>query len=115
MGIGDRDVKWDTHDQVVTKIMAAENYIRITVATPIKAWVKNKRRESDSISLYCGESSSIPSSSNIIKVFPPSSSRTSFSSLSSNTSDNSYNYGSEAVATLRNKRSWAVFKIKDQM
>ena len=113
MGIGDRDVKWDTHDQVVTKIMAAENYIRITVVTPIKSWVNN--RSSESVSSSFRESSSIPSSSNVIKVFPPSRSRTSFSSLSSNASDNSYNYGSEAVATLRNKRSWAVFKIKDQM
>ena len=110
MGIGDRDVKWDTHDQVVTKIMAAENYIRIKVATPIKSWVNNRSGGSESVSLSFRESSS-----NIIKLFPSSSSRTSLSSLSSNNSDYSYNSGSEAVGTLRKKRSWAVFKIKDQM
>ena len=62
MGIGERDVKWDTHGQVVAKIRDAVHYLRVTVVTPIKAWVKNRSSESEMVS------SSIPSTtSNFIK------------------------------------------------
>ena len=105
MGIGERDVKWDTHGQVVAKIRDAVRYLQVTVVTPIKAWVKNRSSEHEMVS------SSIPTStSNIIKVFAPSSARTSFSSNSSLDSFSSHR--SDLSWTQRKKRSWAVLKIK---
>ena len=95
MGIGEEDVKWDTHEQVVAKIRDSVSYLQVTVVTPIKAWVKNRSSDSEMVG------SSIPTStSNIIKVFAASSSRTSFSSNSSHISE-------------RKKKSLAVLKIKN--
>merc|ERR1719318_2283617 len=80
VGIGGRNVKWDTHDQVVAKIREAARYLKITVVTPIKAWVVNRRSESDS-------DTATPSPLSVVRVFSPSSSRTSFSSSSSGSSE----------------------------
>ena len=108
MGIGERDVKWDTHEQVVAKIRDAVSYLQVTVVTPIKAWVKNRSSESEMVS------SSIPSStSNFIKVFVPSSSRASFSSNSSLESYSSHI--SDLSWRERKKRSWAVLNIKKHL
>ena len=106
VGVGDKDVKWNTKDEVVTKIMDTENYLRITVVTPIKS----SESESDSSSLM--GSSSITSSSNVINLFAPSSYRTSFSSISSTTSDTTSSSGSEKLENKR-KKSWSVLKIID--
>ena len=96
-------MKWDTHDQVVAKIREATRYLKITVVTPIKAWVVNRRSESD-----CGTAT--PSPLGIVRLFSPSSSRTSFSSSSSETSGTSENSLSSTDQDKR-KRSWAVLKI----
>ena len=105
MGIGERDVKWDTHGQVVAKIRDAVRYLQVTVVTPIKAWVKNRSSESEMV-----RSSITSSTSNIIKVFAPSSARASFSSNSSLDSFSSHR--SDLSWTERKKRSWAVLKIE---
>ena len=110
VGVGDKDVKWNTKDEVVTKIMDTANYLRITVVTPIKASQKCKSSESESSSLM--GSSSITSSSNVINLFAPSSYRTSFSSISSTTSDTTSSSGSEKLENRR-KKSWSFLKIID--
>ena len=116
VGVGDKDVKRNTKDEVVTKIMEAKNYLRVTFVTPIKAWQKPKSSESksecDSYSLV--GSSSMTSLSNVTKLFPSSgsSSRTSFSSISSTTSETSSSSGSEKLENKR-KKSWSVLKIID--
>ena len=46
VGVEDRDVKWDTHDQVVAQVRGAARYLKITVVTPVKAWVSNRRGNS---------------------------------------------------------------------
>ena len=104
MGIGERNVKWDTHDQVVEKIREAARYLKITVVTPIKAWVVNRRSESD-----CD--SATPSPCSVVKVFSPPSSRTSFSSSSSGSSQTSDNHETSEISEDKRKRSWAVLKI----
>ena len=109
MGIGEKDVKWDAHHQVVAKIIAAENHLKLTVVTPRKAWIKNRCDDSDSDRSSHRESPSPIPPSNIIPVFPPSMARTSFSSLSSSTSGSSCEQGEFG----RKKRSWAVFKIRE--
>ena len=112
VGVGDKDVKWNTKDEVVTKIMEPANYLRITVVTPIKASQKYKSSESESDSSSLMGSSSITSSSNVINLFAPSSYRTSFSSISSTTSDTTSSSGSEQLENKR-KKSWSVLKIID--
>ena len=42
MGVEDRDVKWDTHDQVVARILEAKNNLKMKIVTPLKTWMKNK-------------------------------------------------------------------------
>ena len=99
-------MKWDTHDQVVGKILGAARYLKIIVVTPIKAWVVNRRSES-------GCATETPTPCSVVRVFSPSSSRTSFSSSSSGsseTSENSENSSSSSDQDKR-KRSWAVLKI----
>ena len=90
VGIGGRNVKWDEHDQVVGRILEAARYLKITVVTPIKAWVVNRRSESD-----CD--SATPSPCSVVRVFSSPSSSISFyssssgSSQTSETSENSEN------------------------
>ena len=113
VGVGDKDVKRDTKDEVVTKIMEAKNYLRVTFVTPIKAWQKPKSSESKSECDYSFVwSSSMKSSSNVTQLFPTSSSRTSVSSISSTTSDTTSSSGSEKLENKR-KKSWSVLKIID--
>ena len=106
VGIGGRNVKWDTHDQVVVKIREAARYLKITVVTPIKAWVVNRRSESD-------YDSATPSPCSVVRVFSPSSSRTSFSSSSSGSSGTSENSETSISSSDQDKRkrSRAVLKI----
>ena len=97
--IGDQDVKWDTREEVITKIRNTENYISITVVTPTKDWQKYKTEKSEfdcSLSL-------ISSSSSVATLFLSLSSRTSFSSLSSTTSDESEKSG-------RKRSAWSVLR-----
>jgi len=110
VGIGDKDVKWDAYHQVVAKIVAAQNYLRITVVTPIKTCMVHRSSES----VYCRTTPTPPPSSSIIPVFPPSRSRTSFSSLSSSTSGNSYTSDNQSGNNGRKKRSWAVLNIRER-
>ena len=67
-------------------IMAADNYLRITVVTPIRTWVTNKK-SSESERYNSRELESVSSSSKVINVFPPSGSRRSLSSSMSSISD----------------------------
>ena len=105
--IGDKDVKWDTKEEVVKKIMNTENHLRLTVVTPIKDSQKTTS-EFDSL-LLAGSSST-----NAMSMFPPSSSRTSFSSLSSIASDRSSFSCSEESRVIRKGSTWSVLKIKDK-
>ena len=75
MRIGEEDVKRDTHEEVVAKIRDSASSLKITVVTPVKGWVRNRRIDSPAAT---------PSPSST--VFTPSSSRTSFSSTSSSSS-----------------------------
>ena len=106
VGIGDRNVKWETHDQVVEKIREGARHLKITVVTPIKAWVVNRRSESG-----CNTATASPCS--VVRVFSPPSSRTSFSSSSSGSSETSDNSETSSSSTDQDKRkrSWAVLKI----
>jgi hypothetical protein len=97
VGIDGEDVKWKTKEQLINKIKAAENYLRITVVTPIKTCVTNKKR-----SERCNSREFVTtlSSSKVIKDFPPSDSRTSpYSSMSS---------ASDKFRTFKKKRPWSV-------
>ena len=107
VSIGDKDVKWDTKEEVVKKIMNTENHLMITVVTPIQDSQKPSS-EYDSL-LLVGSSST-----NAMSMFPPSSSRTSFSSLSSSASDRSSSSGSEESRVIRKGSTWSVLKIKDK-
>ena len=99
---------------MINKIMAAENYLRITVVTPIRPWVSNKK-SSESERYNSEELESLLSSSKVIKVFPPSDSRRSLSSSMSSVSDVSLSSGSDKFRTFRKKRPWSVLKILDHM
>ena len=44
--VGDHDVKWATHDEVVDRIRESDSSLIITVVTPVKAWVSNRRGNS---------------------------------------------------------------------
>jgi len=107
VSIGGKDVKWDTKEEVMNKISNTENHVRITVVTPIKHSQKPKS-EFDSL-LSVGSLST-----NAMYMFPPSSSRTSFSSLSSSASDRSCSSGSEESRVIRKGSTWSVLKIKDK-
>ena len=110
VGIDGEDVKWNTKEQVINKIKAAENYLRITVVTPIKTWVTNKKR-SESERCNSREFVTTSSSSTVIKVFPPSDSRTSPYSSMSSASEFSLSSGSDKFRTFKKKRPWSVLKI----
>ena len=43
VGIEGEDVKRNTKEEVIKKIKEEDNYFRITVLTPIKPWVTNKK------------------------------------------------------------------------
>ena len=115
VGVQDRDTKWSSHETVVKMISQAETYLRLTVVTPIKPWAKYKHSFCDdsqakdqASTTSASSSSSSTSSSNIIRVFTPSSSRTSFSSMSSTSSKESESCGREK----QRKKSWSVLQIK---
>ena len=114
VGIEGEDVKWNTNDQVINKIIAADSYLRITVVTHIKTWVTNKKN-SESERYDSRELESVSSSSKVIKVFPPADSRRSLSSSMSSVSDFSLSSGSDKFRTFRKKRPWSVLKILDHM
>ena len=97
ISINAEDVKWDTKEEVVTKIMDTENHLRITVVTPVKDNQKAINSECDGF-----------------LAFPPSSSRTSFSSLSSTGSDTASSSGSEKSRVVRKGSLWSVLKIIDK-
>ena len=91
----------------------AGSYLRLTVVSPIKPWTKYKgsfseggaKQDQASVS-----STSTSTSSNVIRVFTPSSSRTSFSSLSSTSSkDSDQNVDNHK----QRKKTWAVLQIKN--
>ena len=116
VGIEGEDVKWKTKEEVIHRIIAAENYLRITVVTPIRTRVTNKKSsESESERYNSKELESVSSSSKVIKVFPPSDSRRSLSSSLSSVSDFSLSSGSDKFRTFRKKRPWSVLKILDHM
>ena len=107
VSIGDKDVKWDTKEEVMKKIMNTENHLRLTVVTPIKDSQKPKSEFDSFLSVECA-------STNAMSMFPPSSSRTSFSSLSSSASDKSSSSGSEESRVIRKGSTWSVLKIMDK-
>ena len=107
VSIGDTDVKWDTKEEVVKKISNTENHLSITVVTPIK---DSHKPNSENYSLLLVGSSS----TNAKSMFPPSSSRTSFSSLSSSASERSRSSGSEESRVIRKGSTWSVLKIMDK-
>ena len=105
--IGEEDVKWDTKEEVLTKIKNTVNNLRITIVTPIKDSQKcNSSKSENDCSL-----STISSSSSVRNLFPSSSSRTSFSSLSSSSSSS----GSENFVEIRKKSPWSVLRISDHL
>ena len=92
----------------------AGSYLRLTVVSPIKPWTKYKgsfseggaKQDQASVS----STSTSNSTSNVIRVFTPSSSRTSFSSLSSTSSkDSDQNVDNHK----QRKKTWAVLQIKN--
>ena len=107
-------MKWNTKEQVINMIIAADNYLRITVVTPIKTRLTNKK-SSESERYNSRELESVSSSSKVIKVFPPSDSRGSLSSSMSSVSDFSLSSGSDKIRTIRKKRPWSLLKILDHM
>ena len=95
----------------------AGSYLRLTVVSPIKPWTKYKgsfseggaKQDQASVSSNSTSASST-STSNVIRVFTPSSSRTSFSSLSSTSSkDSDQNVDNHK----QRKKTWAVLQIKN--
>ena len=100
--------------QVVNLMTEAGSYLRLTVVSPIKPWTKYKgsfgeggaKQDQASVS----STSTSTSTSNVIRVFTPSSSRTSFSSLSSTSSkDSDQNVDNHK----QRKKTWAVLQIKN--
>ena len=99
----------------------AGSYLRLTVVSPIKPWTKYKGSFSEggakqdqasvsSNSTSTSSTSTSTSNSNVIRVFTPSSSRTSFSSLSSTSSkDSDQNVDNHK----QRKKTWAVLQIKN--
>ena len=105
--IREKDVKWDTKEEVLTKIKNTVNNLRITIVTPIKDSQKYKNYKSnDDCSL-----STMSSSSSVRNLFHSSSSRTSFSSISSSSSSS----GSENFVEIRKKSPWSVLRISDHL
>ena len=105
--------------QVVNLMTEAGSYLRLTVVSPIKPWTKYKgsfseggaKQDQASVSSNSTSASSTSTStSNVIRVFTPSSSRTSFSSLSSTSSkDSDQNVDNHK----QRKKTWAVLQIKN--
>ena len=102
--------------QVVNLMTEAGSYLRLTVVSPIKPWTKYKGSFSeggakqDQASVSSNSTSASTSTSNVIRVFTPSSSRTSFSSLSSTSSkDSDQNVDNHK----QRKKTWAVLQIKN--
>ena len=90
----------------------AGSYLRLTVVSPIKPWTKYKGSFSEGGAKQdqASVSSTSTSTSNVIRVFTPSSSRTSFSSLSSTSSkDSDQNVDNHK----QRKKTWAVLQIKN--
>ena len=104
----------------------AGSFLRLTVVSPIKPWTKYKgsfseggaKQDQASVSSTStsastssnSTSSTSTSTSNVIRVFTPSSSRTSFSSLSSTSSkDSDQNVDNHK----QRKKTWAVLQIKN--
>ena len=96
----------------------AGSYLRLTVVSPIKPWTKYKgsfseggaKQDQASVSSNSTSTSTSTSASNVIRVFTPSSSRTSFSSLSSTSSkDSDQNVDNHK----QRKKTWAVLQIKN--
>ena len=100
----------------MNKIMAANNYLRITVVTPIKTCVANKKSSGSESERYNSRGFvSVSSSKKVINIFPPSSSRSSFSSSITSESDFSLSSGSDKFEGVRKKRLWSLLKILNQM
>ena len=102
--------------QVVNLMTEAGSYLRLTVVSPIKPWTKYKGSfgeggaKQDQASVSSTSTSTSTSTSNVIRVFTPSSSRTSFSSLSSTSSkDSDQNVDNHK----QRKKTWAVLQIKN--
>ena len=94
----------------------AGSYLRLTVVSPIKPWTKYKGSfgeggaKQDQASVSSTSTSTATSTSNVIRVFTPSSSRTSFSSLSSTSSKDSDQHVDNHK---QRKKTWAVLQIKN--
>jgi len=75
VGIGDQDVKWSSHAEVVKQIKMAKNTLKIKLVTPLdKAVSKKSSKDSDQSSGILSTSSySRPSSSEDTFTSPPSS------------------------------------------
>jgi len=102
--VGESDVKWATHDEVVDKIRESGRSLIITVVTPLKAWVSNRRGNSIKSCL------AIPSTT--IGLFSTTTSRCSFSSGSSSISSDSVS-GDLSIPRTK-KRSWSLLKMKNK-
>ena len=102
--VGESDVKWATHDEVVDKIRESGTSLIITVVTPLKAWVSNRRGNSIKSCL------ALPSTN--IGLFSTTTSRCSFSSGSSSISSDSVS-GDLSIPRTK-KRSWSLLKMKNK-
>jgi len=105
VGVGEKDVKWDTKEQVLTKIKNTENHLRITLVTPVKESHKFKTKSDENDCSLSTSLSSISSSSSSRNLFSSSSSRTSFSSSSTTSSS-----GSEESTLIRKRLPWFILR-----
>ena len=102
--VGYSDVKWAAHEEVVRRIRESGRSLHITVVTPVKPWVSNRRGNSI---MSCGAAS--PSN---ITLFSTNTSRSSFSSTSSSNSSDSVS--GDVSLGGRKKRSWSLKKVKSR-
>ena len=63
VAIGDRDVKWSSHADVVKEIKTAENTLRLRLVTPMdRSLAKNSYKEKTSVKSSVGGGSVSPTS-----------------------------------------------------
>merc|ERR1711974_595842 len=110
VAIGDRDVKWSSHADVVKEIKTAENTLRLRLVTPMdRSLAKNSYKEKASIKSSVGGGSVSPtsttSSSSSSGLYTPEEGLSPASSESSGSTR-------EQVQLRTKKNSWSIFSSK---
>merc|ERR1712008_74749 len=107
VAIGDRDVKWSSHADVVKEIKTAENTLRLRLVTPMdRSLAKTNYKEKASIKSIGGGSISPPST--------PSSSSGLYSTEEGLSPASSESSGStrEQLQLRTKKNSWSIFSSR---